>query len=323
MLARRSSSRRPTANLSGFQSWDPGLAAGRRRCRFHLFYVWLDKDRPLSASPALPAKYRRLQRRWERRYCQRARVYDGVQCHDAVRRVAADPRAGCAGLLGVYEGLPDDPQGWIKMVDIARVCLLYLKGGMYLDTDMDIGPRTFTRHQLCGSDACTLVRDEDNMVQNCFLLCPKKGNELLRRLLQVFMVNGQAADHGGDVVTTAGPLAITAAVALWPGVVVSGTLPAPREHGGPEGPPYTFTRAPMTRLGETIRGRLEAAGLPTTAPAARVRILPPKDFFPYHWRSKPDRQDAVCGAGYGCHLWDVTWAPSPDSAAFVGYGGYA
>ncbi len=33
---------------------------------------------------------------------------------------------------------------WIKMVDIARVAIMYLLGGMYLDTDMDLGPRTFS-----------------------------------------------------------------------------------------------------------------------------------------------------------------------------------
>jgi len=33
---------------------------------------------------------------------------------------------------------------WIKMVDIARVAIMYLEGGMYLDTDMDLGPRTFS-----------------------------------------------------------------------------------------------------------------------------------------------------------------------------------
>ena len=31
------------------------------------------------------------------------------------------------------------------MVDIARVAIIYLLGGMYLDTDMDLGPRTFSR----------------------------------------------------------------------------------------------------------------------------------------------------------------------------------
>ncbi len=39
------------------------------------------------------------------------------------------------------------------MVDIARVAFIYLLGGMYLDTDMDLGPRTFSRQGACWQGA--------------------------------------------------------------------------------------------------------------------------------------------------------------------------
>ena len=46
---------------------------------------------------------------------------------------------------------------WIKLVDIARVAIIYLHGGMYLDTDMDLGPRTFSPIGL--SSLCALRPD--------------------------------------------------------------------------------------------------------------------------------------------------------------------
>ena len=55
------------------------------------------------------------------------------------------PSGVCSAVTWSYALQDLARQGnWIKMVDIARVAFIYMLGGMYLDTDMDIGPRTFS-----------------------------------------------------------------------------------------------------------------------------------------------------------------------------------
>jgi hypothetical protein len=113
---------------------------------FNLFFIWVNPMDPCADRATewpLPDKYRTHVQRWEERYQVTARVYGGQQCLEMVQRVNSDVDADCSGLLDVYLDLA--AKGiWIKMVDIARVAIIYLEGGMYLDTDMDLGPRTFS-----------------------------------------------------------------------------------------------------------------------------------------------------------------------------------
>jgi mannosyltransferase OCH1-like enzyme len=76
----------------------------------------------------------------------------------------------------------------MHQVDIARVAIIYLEGGMYLDTDMDLGPRTFSRDELLDRETCFLVHDADGALQNHFFRAPKR-HEFIRHVLHVLKVN--------------------------------------------------------------------------------------------------------------------------------------
>jgi len=54
------------------------------------------------------------------------KVYSGLDCLRFVEEVDREASADCAGLLDVYLELATI-NNWIKMVDIARVAIMYLK----------------------------------------------------------------------------------------------------------------------------------------------------------------------------------------------------
>ena len=104
-----------------------------------------------------------------------------------VRRANDDSDADCRGVLDVYLRLAQQGN-WIKMVDIARVAIIFLEGGMYLDTDMNLGPRTFSHEELFDRDTCFLVHDADGALQNHFFRAPKR-HDFIRHVLHVLKVN--------------------------------------------------------------------------------------------------------------------------------------
>ena len=97
-------------------------------------------------------------------------MYSGQDCLDNVALVDEAEEADCGGLLEVYKRLAAE-RNWIKMVDIARVAIMWLRGGLYLDTDMELGPRTFDHSQLY-DDRCWMVQDSEGIVQVFSLLQP-------------------------------------------------------------------------------------------------------------------------------------------------------
>ena len=265
----------------------------------HLFFIWLDPSDPCADRRSewpMPEKYQTHVRRWEERYRVAAQVYGGQQCLDMVQRVNFDEDANCFGLLDVYLELARDGN-WIKMVDIARVAIMYLEGGMYLDTDMDLGPRTFSAAELLDSQTCFLVHDADGALQNHFFRAPRR-HAFIKHVLHVLRVNALAEVH---VVQATGPCALTAALRSFRCSSINIALPPPPErapgkgadvnhHGGggagesqgaggaaasdgrddgvDEGPEEEdiFSRGQMEALVSRIRQRLVEGGYPLEDP---------------------------------------------------------
>lgn len=61
------------------------------------------------------------------------------------------------------------------------------QGGLYLDTDMELGPRTFDHEQLYDC-RCWMVQDCEAIVQNHLFRAPA-GHAFLSFLLKVYLVN--------------------------------------------------------------------------------------------------------------------------------------
>jgi len=76
-------------------------------------------------------------------------------------------------------------------IDIMRGWSLLTKplpqGGLYLDTDMELGPRTFDHEQLYDA-RCWMVQDSEAIVQNHLFRAPP-GHAFLSFLLKVYLVN--------------------------------------------------------------------------------------------------------------------------------------
>lgn len=107
-----------------------------------IFFIWLDPGAPLQAattsSKPMPDKYATNVARWRQRYGDDVvDVLDGAACLAAVQGVEA--KGHCPGLTAQYNSFAHRGS-WIRCADIARVAHVYLHGGVYLDTDMYVGP---------------------------------------------------------------------------------------------------------------------------------------------------------------------------------------
>jgi len=75
----------------------------------------------------------------------------------------------------------DMTRGWILLTGHPP------QGGLYLDTDMELGPRTFNHEQLYDA-RCWMVQDSEAIVQNHLFRAPP-GHAFLSFLLKVYLVN--------------------------------------------------------------------------------------------------------------------------------------
>lgn len=95
----------------------------------HIFFIWVDPRDATSNTLGewpLPAKYSANVAAWQGRYGVDAMVYSGQDCVTFVAAVDRDEGADCGGLLDVYLELAS-AKNWIKMVDVARVAIMWLK----------------------------------------------------------------------------------------------------------------------------------------------------------------------------------------------------
>ena len=243
-----------------------------------LFFIWLNPKAPLcnndvapaaaaaaAAGHPLPPRYESNVHAWGQAYGVTPAVFNGAQCLLAVQQAASSPEfcdlpitpsAAAAHARRGGAWLPSMPPleahylelaaagAWIECVDIARLAIAWLVGGIYLDCDMSLGPHRFPPDLLeCPSPrqprplAAAAFRDErargradgswssrgpfvvvnrpflvvaqdaDGLLQNNFIAVRGAHHPYLTLLLQAIVVSAGLEHH---VVQSTGPALLTA-----------------------------------------------------------------------------------------------------------------
>ena len=234
-----------------------------------MFFIWLSPADPLAANsvdpppppltdegvppaaaapsiahPPLPSRYRGNIRGWGRAYDASPTVFNGAQCLLAVQEAATHPeffvsapagaawRADVPPLEAHYRALAA-AGAWIQCVDIARLTIAWLVGGVYLDCDMSVGPHRLPRELLAQPPAptllpeggalvphpfCVLAQDADGLLQNNFIGVRGAFHPFLTLLLQGILVSAGGEPH---VVHATGPALFTALYYAFQGAQVA------------------------------------------------------------------------------------------------------
>ncbi|KAA0172719.1 hypothetical protein FNF27_05819 [Cafeteria roenbergensis] len=209
------------------------------------FFLWVDPTSPLANNrPAdtMPADYLRTVEAWDG-HLNPARdsasgaigsgsgsgsgsgaawapvsVLNGAQCLAAVRAASAHP--SLRGLAPAY--LKAAAEGrWVRCVDLARLVLLWLCGGVYIDTDLApgtaplpawlTGSATGTGCAEPGGSLLVVPGDKEGVAQNCFLAVPRGGHPVLGAVLAA---GALAAVSESQVLEGTGPVLLSAVLAV-------------------------------------------------------------------------------------------------------------
>ena len=107
-------------------------------------------------------------------------LYSGADCVRAIREISV--RLHLPGLLENYYSLATETRDWIRLVDVSRVAILCLRGGLYVDTDLKAKlSANFYRRLLISSSSkeatpqpqpfFLMPVDYSGMMQNHFMSC--------------------------------------------------------------------------------------------------------------------------------------------------------
>ncbi len=153
---------------------------------FH--FIWVDSQQEQNPEPAIPAPYLAFLQTWKRHHPEWSfRIWNGL----TMRRFVAERSAEFLPYYNRY-------RHWICRVDVGKVFILYVLGGIYVDFDMECLKPIEPLLEKCGESTLVVSREPDvtaikayqgllpYVPSNAFI-ATTAGNPILEKWLQLFL----------------------------------------------------------------------------------------------------------------------------------------